>query len=89
MNIKKIINISIDEFNNSQNKFEIYKKNDFILLGEGSALDSLAIVNFLTKLDKNIFKESKQDLDVMNKIFSRQENKFTLLDLEELLKNNF
>lgn len=88
MDIKKIIYVSIDEFNNSQNQYEIYKKNDFLLLGEGSALDSLAIVNFLTKLDKNIFKEFKKDLDLMNKIFSRHENKFTLLDLEELLKNN-
>lgn len=89
MDIQKIINASIDEFNSSQDQYEIHKKNDFLLLGEGSALDSLAIVNFLTKLDKNIFKESKKDLDLMNKIFSRQENKFTLLDLEKLLKNNF
>ena len=89
MDIKKIINVSIDEFNNSQNQYEIYKKNDFLLLGEGSTLDSLAIVNFLTKLDKNIFKESKKDLDILNKIFSYQKNKFTILDLEEILKNNF
>lgn len=89
MDIQKIINASIDEFNSSQDQYEIYKKNDFLLLGEGSALDSLAIVNFLTKLDKNIFRESKKDIDLINKIFSHQENKFTLLDLEKLLKNNF
>ena len=89
MDIKKIINASIDEFNSSQNQYEIYKNNEFLLLGEGSALDSLAIVNFLTKLEKNIFKKFKKDLDLMNKIFSNQENKFTLLDLEKLLKNNF
>ena len=34
--------------NKAQNEFEIDKKKDFLLIGTGSALDSLATVNFFT-----------------------------------------
>ena len=52
MDIKETVNNSITEFNKSQNKFKIQNIDNFELIGQNSALDSMAIVNFLTLLEK-------------------------------------
>ena len=40
MKLDKVIFKTIDDFNNSQDQFEIEKKDEFIIIGSGSALDS-------------------------------------------------
>ena len=52
MELEKIFYKTIDEFNNSQSEYEIEKKDSFLIIGSGSALDSLATVNFFTRLEK-------------------------------------
>ena len=69
MDIDKIIEITIAEFNDSQSEYEISNKKDFLLIGNKSSLDSLANVNFLTRLEKNIFKNKNKEIDLINKIF--------------------
>ena len=88
MNISEIIKITTKEFNNSQKEHEIKYGDEFVLIGSGSSLDSLAIVNFLTKLDKNLNTKLKKDFDVINKLFSLEKDKVTILDLKKMLDNN-
>ena len=38
-NLEKIFYNTIDEFNNSQNEYEIEKDESFLIIGSGSALD--------------------------------------------------
>tara|TARA_B100000965_G_scaffold350546_1_gene324499 strand:+ start:982 stop:1251 length:270 start_codon:yes stop_codon:yes gene_type:complete len=88
MEINKIIEITIDEFNKSQNEYEINNKPEFLLIGNESSLDSLANVNFLTKLEKNIFKHKNKEIDLINKIFLIKKDKINLKDLANFLSNN-
>ena len=88
MEINKIIEITIKEFNNSQSEYEINNKVDFLLIGNESSLDSLANVNFLTKLEKNIFKHKKKEIDLINKIFLIKKDNIYLKDLTNFLKDN-
>ena len=81
MNTKQIIEKSIEEFNKSQNKFQIINKNDFELIGENSPLDSLAIVNFLTILENKIFEEINIKKDVVNEVFNSKKEKLYIKDL--------
>ena len=52
MELDKIIFKTVDDFNNSQNQFKIEKKEDYVIIGIGSTLDSLASVNFFSSLEK-------------------------------------
>ena len=88
MNIGEIIKITTKEFNNSQKEYEIKYGDEFVLIGSGSSLDSLALVNFLTKLDKNLNTKLKKDFDVINKLFSLEKDKVTILDLKKMLDDN-
>ena len=88
MNFGEIIDLTIKEFNNSQKEYEIEYSDEFLLIGSGSSLDSLALVNFLTKLDKNLATKLKKDCDVMNKLFSLEKDKVSILDLKKMLDNN-
>ena len=85
---RKIFYNTIDEFNNSQNEYEIEKDESFLIIGSGSALDSLATVNFFTRLEKNFFKILKKEIDIINNIFSLNKEKITLKELLDYLKNN-
>lgn len=89
MDLEKIFYNTIDEFNNSQNEYEIEKNESFLIIGSGSALDSLATVNFFTRLEKNFFKILKKEIDIINNIFSLNKEKITLKELLDFLKNNF
>lgn len=89
MNLENIFYKTIDEFNHSQNEYEIEKDDSFLIIGDGSALDSLAIVNFFTRLEKNYFKILKKEIDIINNIFSLNKEKITLKELLILLKNDF
>ena len=88
MDLEKIFYNTIDEFNNSQNEYEIEKDESFLIIGSGSALDSLATVNFFTRLEKNFFKILKKEIDIINNIFSLNKEKITLKELLDFLKNN-
>mgnify|MGYP001460503237 CR=1 FL=1 len=88
MEINEIIKITIEEFNNSQSEYEIYNKKKFLLIGNESSLDSLANVNFLTKLEKNIYKHKKKELDLINEIFLLKKDNIYLEDLSNFLKDN-
>lgn len=89
MDLEKIFYSTIDEFNSSQNEYEIKKDESFLIIGSGSALDSLATVNFFTRLEKNFFKILKKEIDIINNIFSLNKEKITLKELLDFLKNNF
>ena len=52
MELDKIVFKAVDDFNNSQNQFKIEKTDDYIIIGNESVLDSLAIVNFFSSLEK-------------------------------------
>ena len=88
MDLEKIFYSTIDEFNSSQNEYEIKKDESFLIIGSGSALDSLATVNFFTRLEKNFFKILKKEIDIINNIFSLNKEKITLKELLDYLKNN-
>ena len=88
MDIDKIIEITIAEFNDSQSEYEISNKKDFLLIGNKSSLDSLANVNFLTRLEKNIFKKKNKEIDLINKIFLIKKENIYLDDLTNFLKEN-
>ena len=88
MDIDKIIEITIAEFNDSQSEYEISNKKDFLLIGNKSSLDSLANVNFLTRLEKNIFKNKNKEIDLINKIFIIKKENIYLDDLTNFLKEN-
>tara|TARA_B100000424_G_C22613522_1_gene341618 strand:- start:228 stop:497 length:270 start_codon:yes stop_codon:yes gene_type:complete len=88
MDIDKIIEITIAEFNDSQSEYEISNKKDFLLIGNKSSLDSLANVNFLTRLEKNIFKNKNKEIDLINKIFLIKKENIYLDDLTNFLKEN-
>tara|TARA_Y100000768_G_C23904895_1_gene647025 strand:+ start:149 stop:424 length:276 start_codon:yes stop_codon:yes gene_type:complete len=87
MNLEKIFYNTIDEFNNSQKEYEIEKDDSFLIIGSGSALDSLATVNFFTRLEKNFFKVLKKEIDIINNIFSLNKEKITLKELLDFLKD--
>lgn len=89
MELEKIFYKTIDEFNNSQSEYEIEKKDSFLIIGSGSALDSLATVNFFTRLEKNLFKYLKKEVDVINNIFSLNKDKITLGEMLNFLKKDF
>ena len=88
MELDRIFFITVDDFNNSQNQFEIEKKDDFVIIGNGSVLDSLASVNFFTRLEKNISQNFKKEIDIINNIFSIKNDKITIKDLIIFLKDN-
>ena len=88
MELEKIFFKTVDDFNNSQSQFKIEKREDFVIIGDGSILDSLASVNFFTKLEKNIFKIHNKEVDIINTIFSIKKEKITNKDLILLLKDN-
>lgn len=88
MELDKIFFKTIDDFNNSQNQFEIEKKDDFVIIGNGSVLDSLASVNFFTRLEKNISQNFKKEIDIINNVFSIKKDKITIKDLIIFLKDN-
>lgn len=88
MKLDKVIFKTIDDFNNSQDQFEIEKKDEFIIIGSGSALDSLASVNFFTRLEKNISQNFKKEVDIINNVFSIKKDKVTIKDLILFLKDN-
>ena len=87
MELKEIIYGTIDEFNNSQKDHKIEKNPSFLIAGDGSSLDSLACINFLSRLEKNIKKNFNKEIDIINKIFSENITKFSILDLENILKD--
>ena len=89
MELENIFYKTIDEFNNSQSEYEIEKDLSFLIIGSGSALDSLATVNFFTRLEKNLFKSLKKEVDIINNIFSLNKDKITLGELLNFLKNDF
>ena len=68
--------------NNKQNTY------DFVIIGNGSVLDSLASVNFFTRLEKNISQNFKKEIDIINNIFSIKKDKITIKDLIIFLKDN-
>ena len=76
MDLEKIFYNTIDEFNNSQNEYEIEKDESFLIIGSGSALDSLELLIFFTRLEKNFFfKILKKEIDIINNIFSLNKEK--------------
>ena len=88
MELDKIFFKTVDDFNNSQNQFKIEKKEDYVIIGNGSTLDSLACVNFFSSLEKNILKNFKKEVDIMNSVFAVSKDKVTIKDLILFLKNN-
>ena len=87
MEIDKIFFKTIDDFNNSQNQFKIEKKEDYVIIGNGSTLDSLASVSFFSSLEKNILKNNNKEVDIVNSVFSINKDKITIKDLMFFLKN--
>ena len=87
MIISKIIDNTIEEFNNNQNEHKINNEKKFLIFGEDSSLDSLACANFLTDLEKNVLKNFNIDIDIMNAIFSENKDKIYLQDLKIILEN--
>ena len=88
MELEKIFYKTIDEFNDSQTEYEIKKDTSFLIIGSGSALDSLAIINFFTRLEKNLFKTLKKEIDLINNIFSLNKDKITLGELISFLEDS-
>ena len=88
MELDKIIFKTVDDFNNSQNQFKIEKKEDYVIIGIGSTLDSLASVNFFSSLEKNVSKNFNKEIDIVNSVFSINKDKITIKDLMFFLKNN-
>ena len=88
MELIKFFFKTIDDFNNSQNQFKIEKKEDYVIIGNGSTLDSLASVNFFSSLEKNILKNYNKEVDIVNSVFSINKDKITIKDLMLFLKNN-
>ena len=87
MELDKIIFKTVDDFNNSQNQFKIEKKEDYVIIGIGSTLDSLASVNFFSSLEKNVSKNFNKEIDIVNSVFSIKKDKITIKDLILFLKN--
>ena len=87
MDIKETVNNSITEFNKSQNKFKIQNINNFELIGQNSALDSMAIVNFLTLLEKKLLKDLNIEINLMDKVFLKKKEKLNIKDLVSILEN--
>ena len=87
MELDKIIFKTVDDFNNSQNQFKIEKKEDYVIIGIGSTLDSLASVNFFSSLEKNVSKNFNKEIDIVNSVFSIKKDKITIIDLILFLKN--
>ena len=81
MELDKIIFKTVDDFNNSQNQFKIEKKEDYVIIGIGSTLDSLASVNFFSSLEKNVSKNFNKEIDIVNSVFSINKDKITIKDL--------
>ena len=88
MELDKIVFEAVDDFNNSQNQFKIEKTDDYIIIGNESVLDSLAIVNFFSNVEKKILDNSKKEIDIINSIFSIKKDKVTIKDLILFLKDN-
>ena len=88
MELDKVFFKTVDDFNNSQNQFKIEKEEDYVIFGSGSTLDSLASVNFFSKLEKNISNNFKKEVDIVNNVFSINKDKVTNKDLILFLKNN-
>ena len=64
---KKIISISkkilLEISKKDKIKMNLSNKK-FILLGDGSALDSIAFVNFITRVEQSVSKELKKDFSI-------------------------
>ena len=75
MDIKEAVDSSIKEFNKSQDKFKIQNIDNFELIGQNSALDSMAIVNFLTLLEKKLLKDLNIEINLMDKVFLKKKRK--------------
>ena len=87
MELEKIFYKTIDEFNDSQTEYEI-KKDNLFDYWQWSALDSMAIINFFTRLEKNLFKTLKKEIDLINNIFSLNKDKITLGELISFLEDS-
>ena len=87
MDIKETVNNSITEFNKSQNKFKIQNIDNFELIGQNSALDSMAIVNFLTLLEKKLLKDLNIEINLMDKVFLKKKEKLNIKDLVSILES--
>ena len=88
MELEKIFYKTIDEFNDSQTEYEIKKDTSFLIIGNGSALDSMATINFFTRLEKNLLKIFKKEVDILNNIFSLNKDKITVGELINFLEDS-
>ena len=88
MDIKEAVDSSIKEFNKSQDKFKIQNIDNFELIGQNSALDSMAIVNFLTLLEKKLLKDLNIEINLMDKVFLKKKEKLNIKDLVSILENS-
>ena len=48
----------------------------------------MAIINFFTRLEKNLFKTLKKEIDLINNIFSLNKDKITLGELISFLEDS-
>jgi len=87
MDIKEVVDNSITEFNKSQDKFKIQNIDNFELIGQNSALDSMAIVNFLMLLEKKLLKDLNIKINLMDKVFLEKKEKLNIKDLVSILEN--
>ena len=87
MDIKRIIDESILEFNKNQNKFKITNSENFELIGKNSSLDSMAVVQFLLILEKKLNQKPNKKIDLVNKVFGADKDDLFIKDLASILKN--
>ena len=83
--LKSENNIEDYEYENLNNNL-IKNSEDFELIGENSSLDSLAIVNFLTIIENQVFKNINIKKDIVNKIFNDKKEKLYIKDLFLILE---
>lgn len=88
MELDKVFFETVDDFNNSQNQFKIEKKDDYVIIGNLSTLDSIASVDFFSRLEKNIYKNFDKEVDIINNVLSIKKDKITIKDLILFLKDN-
>tara|TARA_B100000767_G_scaffold265016_1_gene280605 strand:- start:405 stop:674 length:270 start_codon:yes stop_codon:yes gene_type:complete len=89
MNIDEIIKLSINDYNKSKRKFNMTDDDQVEIIGPKSKLDSLATVELLSCIEQIYFKYKKEKIDLVNKIFSSENEVLTLKNLKEILKNDF
>ena len=88
MELDKVFFETVDDFNNSQNQFKIEKKDDYVIIGNLSTLDSIASVDFFSRLEKNIYKNFDKEVDIINNFLYIKKDKITIKDLILFLKDN-